>query len=541
MKFPTIQPTWMDRIVGAVSPERMLNRLRARVGIQAISGSWVGARRDRTQTATWATQGGDPDADTLDDLPTLRERSRSLLRDNPLAAGAVNTAVSNVVGTGLMLRSQPERSFLGWDKKRAAEWSKRVEGLWRLWAESKGVTLNTLQNFYEIQSLSFRATLESGDTLMLLPYKKRQGDFLGLKLQLIESDRLATPPGKTSEPNFSGGVQLDADGAPVAYHVAKYHPGSRMAMGAQEWTAVPARTRRGTPASLHLFWALRPDQHRGVPYLSTVIEALRELGEYTTGELRAAVVSGLYTVFITNSQESAGGPLDAAKVDLPQNSKNASDPKKAIELGYGSTFELDPGEKIDTFAPNRPNQAFDPFVLAMLRVIGVALELPFEVLVKHFTASYSAARAALLELAKFVRSRRAWLATNLCQPVFEAFLEECVASGLVDAPGFFDDPILRRAYCSAGWTGDSLGQIDMGKEIEAWVSAIDNGLANRTQGTAALFGTDWDVEIESRSGEDERLKELDVHLGKPASGAPMTPSAAAINGTDLETVPAGKA
>jgi capsid protein len=42
--------------------------------------------------------------------------------------------------------------------------------------------------------------------------------------------------------------------------------------------------------------------------------------------------------------------------------------------------------------PKRPNTALDGFVQAVFQQIGIALGLPFEILVKHFTASYSAAR-----------------------------------------------------------------------------------------------------------------------------------------------------
>jgi hypothetical protein len=47
-------------------------------------------------------------------------------------------------------------------------------------------------------------------------------------------------------------------------------------------------------------------------------------------------------------------------------------------------------------------------VLAVLRQIGVALGLPFEVLVKHFKASYSAARATWPSL-EILRARKHWL------------------------------------------------------------------------------------------------------------------------------------
>lgn len=41
-------------------------------------------------------------------------------------------------------------------------------------------------------------------------------------------------------------------------------------------------------------------------------------------------------------------------------------------LSGGIVAELDDGASIDTAAPGRPNLAFDPFVLAMLRQIGRA-------------------------------------------------------------------------------------------------------------------------------------------------------------------------
>jgi len=67
-----------------------------------------------------------------------------------------------------------------------------------------------------------------------------------------------------------------------------------------------------------------------------------------------------------------------------------------------------------------------------------------EVLIKHFTASYSAARASLLEAWKFYLNRRHWFAAGFCQPIFEAWFAEAVSLGRIPAPGF-DMPDLRKA------------------------------------------------------------------------------------------------
>ncbi len=47
----------------------------------------------------------------------------------------------------------------------------------------------------------------------------------------------------------------------------------------------------------------RPGQRRGVPVLAPVIEALKQLGRYTDAELVAAVVSGLFTVFVKQKRQ----------------------------------------------------------------------------------------------------------------------------------------------------------------------------------------------------------------------------------------------
>ena len=55
--------------------------------------------------------------------------------------------------------------------------------------------------------------------------------------------------------------------------------------------------------------------------------------------------------------------------------------------------------------------------------------IPYELLVKNFTASYSASRASLLEAWKMFRMRREWLIGNFCQPVYEEWLTEAVVKG----------------------------------------------------------------------------------------------------------------
>src|SRR5699024_504380 len=133
----------------------------------------------------------------------------------------------------------------------------------------------------------------------------------------------------------------------------------------------------------------RPGQRRGVPLLAPVMEAIKQLGRYTDAELMAAVVSGMFTVFVKSEMPDVGlGEF------IPVDEQAEPEDQTRLELGNGAIVDLAEGEDISTVNPGRPNTAFDGFVIAVARQIGAALELPYELLMKQFEASYSASRAA---------------------------------------------------------------------------------------------------------------------------------------------------
>lgn len=512
-----VVPNVVDRVVTFFSPEKGLARLKSRAQM-AIAGQWYGARFDRRATNDWIPYGGSGDSDTIYDLRWLRNRSRDLMRNNPLALGAVNTVVTNAVGTGLVMRSTIDAVTLGLSQDQAQELQSTIEREFKLWSSSAdNCDATRTNNFYELQALAFRSALESGDVFSSLPMIPRRSSAYSMKIQLIEADRVINKDYAVDSDRLVQGIERDEYGAPVKYHILKRHPGGLMPAANLEWDVIPAfGAKTGRRNILHLYDKRRPGQSRGVPYIAPVIELLKQLGDYTTAEVTAAVVSGMFTVFVKS--ENAQG-LDLSD-DGGKNDKSGS----VLEMGAGAILDLAPGEDVTFADPKRPNTAFDPFLQAILRQIGVALELPFEVLVKHFTASYSAARAALLEVWRFYKGRRAWLAEMFCQPVYEAWLEEAIARGRIDAPGFFDDPTIRAAYCSAEWIGDSPGQLDPLKEVNAAKGRLELNLTCHSSEATAMTGEDWNSTIERRAREEQKMKAL----GLTTIYAPLTPANMAV-------------
>lgn len=210
-------------------------------------------------------------------------------------------------------------------------------------------------------------------------------------------------------------------------------------------------------------------------------------------------------VFIEKESASDDVPFGES---IPEEMQVDQEDENSIELAPGAVIDLGEGEKANMVNPGRPNPNFDPFVIAVLKQIGAALEIPYEILIMAFSSNYSASRAAILEFFKVVKMYRAWFVADFCQPIYEEWLSEAVAKGRIKAPGFFTDPIIKDAYCSAEWTGPSAGQLDPTKEVEAAEKRVQGGYSTREREARELTGTDFYKNIKQRKREEELLKEV---------------------------------
>ena len=87
---------------------------------------------------------------------------------------------------------------------------------------------------------------------------------------------------------------------------------------------------------------------------------------------------------------------------IPEEMQVDQEDENSIELAPGAVIDLGEGEKANMVNPGRPNPNFDPFVIAVLKQIGAALEIPYEILIMAFSSNYSASRAAILEFFKVI-------------------------------------------------------------------------------------------------------------------------------------------
>lgn len=511
--------TPIDRLVGWLDPRAGLRRAQARAAFSALS-SYEGARRDKPSMLTWNPYASSADAATLYDLPTLRARARDLARNNPIATGAVDTQLDHVVGWGLEARARIDREVLELDDEAADAWERAADREWRLHADSTDIDATGQATFGELQGLAFRSALEGGDVFALRTWSDRPGSLYAQRWQLVEAERACNPNNQADTPALAGGIETDGT-APTKIHFRSRHP-SDLANATDSWRSIPVAGDYGLRNVLHVVPRTRPDQRRGVPFVAPIIESLRQLDNYTRAELMAAVVNSCFAL------TSVGLDDDDAGDDVAGGAAAAGSERRLRISEPGSINELEPGQEVKGFTPGRPNAAFDPFVKAITELMGVGLNIPAEVLMRRFSASYSASRAALEMLWMATRTRRVWLVRSFCRPVRDAVITEAVLRGRLQAPGFFSDPVRRAAWLGADWVGAPAPQLDEEKTVRAALLRIQGTLSTRDR-EAAILGQDWESNVRQAARENRLLQS--AGMATPAAPEPTEPAEPATPAT----------
>lgn len=464
-------------------------------------------------------------------LKTLRNRAADEATNTPVGAAAVYSSVTHAVGTGLQLFPRPKSHILGLTPEETRDWTRLVRAEFQLWAESKDCDIYRRNNFLDLQHIAYLSYLTDGDVFALFRRKEpTQTNPYSLRLQLLEANRVSNPQDYSMMPLSSvevqaptpghrivSGVEVDADGAVDGYWVSNKVPQDIADLsGITKWVKVDAwGAETGLPNILQICHDIRADQYRGVPYLAPVIETLKQTSRYTTAELASAIVKSFFSLFFTETPAGStlndvlgssfdGMPRGGPVVDVTD-----------YALGPGTLNALPAGVDVKSVDASNAQSTFGIFMESLLKQVGAALGQPYEVLMKNFTSSYSASRAALLQAWDEYKQRRIWFARDLCQPVYEVWLAEAVALGRVKAPGFFSDPMIRKAWSCAEWFGPTMSILDPIKDVNGSRLRVQYGLSTMEREAAEMTGSDYEenlmqIAYETKLSESLGIKQVDA-------------------------------
>lgn len=460
------------------------------------------ARQDRVRRVA---RSGSADGDLLGDLKTLREKSRSLIRDDAHAASAIRVLVENVVGSGIRPQAAARPELTGMTQSQCDDWNTSVEQLWTEWAESNA-DANQCDTFDELTRLVYRTRLVDGETLAHRVPIDDQQRRIRTAWELLDADRLADPyttPGSATR----AGVELGQHGQAVAYWVLPHHPDDfQFLVGKQLGSNVPERIERikgGFWNLLHVYRRDRPGQHRGLPVLTPSMPLFEHLHHYLDSEIIAARANANVAMFVRR-------PLDTRDPDV---SPFESDAGRDGELVYHEFLEpgtieyLNEGEEIQPYMPARPGSTFDAFVVRILRAICAALGLPYELVVKDVGGmNYSSARVALLEARRGFETEQSHLIATWLRPSWQTAIREAVINGQLPAhAGMVTN---ERAFLAARWIRAAWGWVDPTKEIDAARMACEANLSTPDI-EASRAGLDVEDILEARARFFVRAREIE--------------------------------
>ena len=241
-------------------------------------------------------------------------------------------------------------------------------------------------------------------------------------VQIIDPDRLSNPQLRFDQQTMRGGVEVDDDGAAVAYHIRKAHQGDYFsAARSMTWERIPRETEWGRPVIVHCFDRERAGQHRGVGFLTPVVNRLKMLIKYDGTELDAAIINAFFAAYIESpfDHELVEGALSAddSKLSAYQTERANYHKDRRTALGDVGMSLLFPGEKIGSVSANRPSANYDGFSSAMLRHVAAGTGLVAQQISQNWSEiNYSAFRAAMLEAWKTFHRRRYDFAVNSRRP-----------------------------------------------------------------------------------------------------------------------------
>ena len=472
-------------------------------------------------------------------------RSRDLERNDGYARGAITRTVDDTIGSLFRLVVTPDWRMLSrinktMDQVWAQEFADAIEGEWRNFAEDPAFwsDLTRQASIVQMFRLQLRHKLIDGESLLMLPWDP---DAVGpgrarfaTRVQLIDPDRLSNPFDQTDSQTMRGGVEIDVNGAPLAYHIRKAHQYDMYdVVRSMQWERMPRETEWGRPIMVHDLDPDRVAQHRGLGVLVPVLAEFKNLTRYDRAELSQALLQTAIGTFIESPYDPdqvaaamQASSLENTELNAYQDMRYMAHEKGNISIGGVRIPMLTPGEKIASVPPRHPSANFEAFQSAVLRKVASALGMTAEQITQDYSkANYSSLRAALLTSWRTMKRRRADFATGTATPVYSAFLEEALDMfpELLprNAPSWLE---YRAAYCRCKWTGPGRGWIDPVKERQGVVLGLDAGLSTLEDEVADISGGDWKEALEQRAQETAEFHRLGLRLPEWAGPVDATES-----------------
>lgn len=402
---PTVRFGIIDRAVAAFSPEAALRRLYARSAIDRMRG-YEAASKGRG-TSGWRASGNSADQEIAAAGPILRDRMRELVRNNPMAAQAVQVLVNNIVGYGIRPRAATGDAAL----------NKRVDALWKSWERACDDHGHT--NFQGILALAVRQMIEGGEVFAIArTTTRRRGGIVPLRIELREADHLdaARMDNRAGGNRIEQGIEFDHKGQRVAYWMFPDHPGGPSSVFGRRFESerIPAER------VAHLFERQRV-QSRGVPWGAPSMRHIRDLDDWQNAELVRKKTEACLVGIVFGAEEADQGIAPAVE-DADGNRIEQFEPGLIAYARNGKDIKF-----------NQPaaTSGIGEWLRAQQHLISAGFRVPYALMTGDMSqANFSSTRAGLNEFRRMIEQMQ-WqtVIPMFCEQVWGWFVAHAQIEG----------------------------------------------------------------------------------------------------------------
>jgi lambda family phage portal protein len=384
-----------EKAIETLSPKWAKQRATNKVLLSHIRKYEAASKSPRT--GGWVAHGTSANAEIATSLTEVRNRSRQLVRDNPFANRALQVITSSVIGYGIMTTTE----------------SKRLNTLYKEWAESKECDFDGKCNMYGLQEQAMNCVIEAGEVLIRRHWVR--GAKVPLKLQLLEPDYIDDSKNTwlADGKRIVMGVQFNKEGKKEGYWIYKNHP--------NDYSFGYGTTLQSefVPASeiVHVYRQDRIGQVRGMPWGSSVMLRLHDIDEYEDFHLIRQKVAACYGVFIHDADHD--DPQVSGKYEIPER----LDPS-AINL-------LPAGKSVSTSNPPSLN-GYSEYMSAMLHSVAVGFGITYESLTGDYSqVNFSSGRMGRIDFhANLDKWQWNMFIPQFCDGVWDWFKSAAVLAGV---------------------------------------------------------------------------------------------------------------
>ena len=456
--------------------------------------------------ADWISGSSNADSNIRFNLRKIRDRCREQARNNDYAKRYIQLLVTNVVGqNGIRLQSKARNE----DGKLDTIGNQVLENEWKKWGKRGNCTIDGKMSFLDAQKLFIETLARDGE--VLVRHITSNNPLDPYRIQFLDADYLDEEKNEllNNGQEIIMGVRLDKYKRPVSYYLFREHP-HNLYHGKHD------RKHIEVPAEeiCHAYQAERPEQTRGLPFMTTALNRLKMLDGYEEAELIAARVGASKMGFITSPHGDGFVGEDIEDDYTP------------IMNAEAGTFEqLPEGMSVQTFDPQHPTSGFDSFHKSVLRGIASGLGVSYVSLANNLEGvNYSSIRQGTLEERDNYRILQQFMIEHFIEPVFNKWLLQTMSfkDGFMLPPDKYNKFADNVMFIPRSW-----GWIDPVKEVKANVDGLNAGVVTM-QDIQANYGRDVEELFEQHQREEELAKQYDVKTAYQPFGAQKMPIDAEI-------------